>query len=84
MPALVYHHIKPDRTPPNTPAQIPNLTSGISTVSEDSLASNPRTLSAEEANDRRNILDHSQAVIHSICLVKFNGFGGFLRVEECC
>lgn len=59
------------------------LTSSVSTVSKDSLSSDPSTFSAQETNDRSNVLDHSQTTTHAIGLVEFHCFRGLLRVEEC-
>ena len=59
------------------------LTSGVSTVSKDSLSSDPSTFSAQETNDRSNILDHSQTATHAIGFVEFHCFRGLLRIEEC-
>ena len=81
IPALSYRHIKPNSllyTSTN-----PKLPGGVSTISEDSLAGNPLALSAKEANNRCDILNHGQATVHAICLVECDSFGGFLRVEEC-
>lgn len=54
---------------------IADSTSGISTVCKDGLTSNPSTLRAQESNDWRNILHHSQTVTHAIRLVELNSFG---------
>ena len=59
-------------------------TSSIPTIGENGLASNPRSISAEEANDRSNILYHGKTVAHAICLVEFHSFWSLLGIEESC
>lgn len=61
-----------------------HLAGSITAISEDSLAGDPPALGAEEADDRRDILDHGQPTLQAVGLVEFDGFGGFLGIEEGC
>jgi hypothetical protein len=51
------------------------LTSSVPTVGKDGLSSDPSTFSAQEANDRSDVLDHSQTTTHAVSFVKFDCFG---------
>lgn len=55
----------------------------IATIHRQRLTSNPRSIGAEEFDNRRNIFDLSKAFVHSLGLVEFNGFGSLLGIEQC-
>ena len=63
--------------------EIPSSASGVSAIRKDGLACDPLAVGAEEPDDRCNVLNHGQAVVHSLRLVKFDSLRRLLRVEEC-
>jgi hypothetical protein len=56
----------------------------IPPISKNRLSRNPRPLRAQKPDNWRNITRQRQPTAHGIRFVEFDGFGGFLGVEECC
>lgn len=82
-------HSQDDQSTPSVlPAvQMPlplHLSSAHTAVREDSLASDPASLSDQKSNKRCNVLNLRQAIADGLAFKECNGFIALLCVKECC